>query len=68
VQLCVVRSGAVVLNRTIGHARGNGPRGPDNAEKVLATPETPFVIYSGAKTISAFVVHLPAGRGVARLG
>ena len=30
VQVCVRREGAVVLDRAIGHARGNGPR--DGAE------------------------------------
>src|SRR5947209_16590330 len=58
VQVCVRREGAVVLDRTVGHARGNGPRDRDTSEKVLATPETPFLIYSGAKAITAFVVHM----------
>src|SRR5919201_1036542 len=52
VQVCVRREGAVVLDRAIGHARGNGPRDPEDAEKVPATPGTPFVIYSGAKAIT----------------
>jgi CubicO group peptidase (beta-lactamase class C family) len=63
VQVCVRRSGAVVLNRTIGHARGNGPNDGPDTEKVLATPQTPFVIYSGSKAITAFVVHLLHERG-----
>jgi len=58
VQVCIRREGAVVLDRTVGHARGNGPRDRDTSEKVLATPETPFLIYSGAKAITAFVVHM----------
>jgi CubicO group peptidase (beta-lactamase class C family) len=63
VQVCVRREGAVILNRAVGHASGNGPRDPEDAEKVLATPETPFVIYSGAKAITAFVAHLLAEQG-----
>jgi CubicO group peptidase (beta-lactamase class C family) len=63
VQVCVRRNGAVVLNRALGHARGGGPRDPDEAEKVLATPETPFVIYSGSKALTAFVVHMLHDRG-----
>jgi CubicO group peptidase (beta-lactamase class C family) len=63
VQVCVRREGAVVLNRAIGHARGNGPRDPQNAEKVAATPETPFLIYSGAKAVTAFVIHMLYERG-----
>jgi len=64
VQVCVRRNGAVVLNRAIGHARGNGPRDPADADKVPVTPETPFVIYSGSKAITAFVIHLLHDRGV----
>jgi CubicO group peptidase (beta-lactamase class C family) len=65
VQVCVRRNGAVVLNRAIGHARGNGPHDhADTADSVQATPETPFVIYSGSKALTAFVVHLLHERGV----
>ena len=32
------REGEVVLDRAIGHARGNGPDDPEDAEKVAATP------------------------------
>lgn len=63
VQVCVRRNGAVVLNRAIGHARGNGPRDSADAPKVPATTDTPFVIYSGSKAITAFVVHLLHERG-----
>jgi CubicO group peptidase (beta-lactamase class C family) len=58
VQVCVRRNGAVVLNRAIGHARGNGPRDSPDSAVILATPETPFVIYSGSKAVTALVVHL----------
>lgn len=58
VQVCVRRNGVVVLDRAIGHARGNGPRDPADADKQPATPGTPFLIYSGSKAITAFVVHL----------
>src|SRR5436309_11210729 len=49
VQVCIRRHGAVVLDRAIGHARGNGPQDGPDANKVLATPDTPFLIYSGSK-------------------
>ncbi len=64
VQVCVRREGAVVLNRAIGHARGNGPHDGPDADRRLATPETPFVIYSGAKAVTAFVVHMLHERGL----
>ena len=63
VQVCVRRNGAVVLDRAIGHARGNGPQDGPEVEKVPATPQTPFLIYSGSKAITAFVVHLLHERG-----
>jgi CubicO group peptidase (beta-lactamase class C family) len=63
VQVCVRRHGAVVLNRALGHARGNGPKDSAESEKVRATPATPFLIYSGSKAVTAFVVHMLAERG-----
>lgn len=61
--ICVRREGAVVLNRAIGHARGNGPRESDDAEKVAATPDTPFCVYSASKALTAFVIHTLVERG-----
>ena len=58
VQVCVRREGAVVLDRAVGHARGNGPRDDGRVERVAATPATPFLIYSGSKAMTAFVVHM----------
>ncbi len=63
-QVCVRRHGQVVLDRAIGHGRGNGPRDKAGAERVAATPETPFCIYSTSKAITAFVVHKLCERGV----
>ena len=62
-QLCVRREGEVVLDRAIGHAYGNGPRDGADAPKRLASPQTPFCIYSTSKAITAMVVHLLAERG-----
>ena len=63
-QLCVRRHGEVVLNRAIGHASGNGPRDGRDTPKVIATPETPFCIYSSSKAITALVIHTLAEQGV----
>src|SRR5262245_58714132 len=54
VQVCVRRDGHVVLDRAIGHARGNGPADPPDGEREQATPATPFCVYSGSKAITAF--------------
>ena len=63
VQLCLRRNGVVVLDRAIGHARGNGPHDPPQAPKLLATPETPFCVYSTSKALTAVVIHVLAERG-----
>jgi CubicO group peptidase (beta-lactamase class C family) len=62
-QLCLRRRGHVVLDRAIGHARGNGPHDSADAEKVPVTPDTPFCVYSTSKGITAMLVHLLHERG-----
>ncbi len=57
-QLCLRREGKVVLDRAIGHARGNGPGDSEDAPKVPMTPGTPACIYSASKAVTAMVVHL----------
>ncbi|MGI9125284.1 MAG: serine hydrolase domain-containing protein [Mycobacterium sp.] len=63
-QVCVRRHGAVVLNRAIGHARGNGPNDRKDVERIPATVDTPFCVYSTSKAITAFVVHKLIERGL----
>lgn len=63
VQVCVRHHGAVILNRAIGHARGNGPQDGPEVPRVPATPDTPILIYSGAKAVTATAVHLLHERG-----
>ncbi len=55
--LCLRRHGRVVLDRAIGHARGNGPSDRAETPKILATPETPFCVYSASKAFAAMAVH-----------
>ncbi|MGB3620940.1 beta-lactamase family protein [Ketobacter sp. MCCC 1A13808] len=54
--ICIRRHGEILLNRSIGHAQGNGPgeRGP----KVMATPDTPFCLFSASKAVTAMLIHL----------
>ncbi len=66
--LCVRRHGAVVLDRAIGHARGNGPADGPEIEKVPITPETPVCIFSASKGITATLIHLLDERGVLHVG
>ena len=64
ITVCVRRQGEVVLDRSLGWARGAGPG--ERAARVLATPDTPFCVFSSSKAITATVVHLLDERGVLR--
>ncbi|MDT4940301.1 MAG: hypothetical protein QOJ34_390, partial [Pseudonocardiales bacterium] len=67
ITLCVRRKGQVVLDRSLGWARGGGPMDEPRTERVLATPDTPFCIFSSSKAVTAVVVHLLAERGIVHL-
>ena len=67
IQLCVRRHGQVIIDRAIGHARGNGPDDPVDAAKVAATPQTPFNIFSASKAVTAMLIHLLDQRHVLHL-
>jgi CubicO group peptidase (beta-lactamase class C family) len=55
-QLCVRRHGAVALDRSLGHARGNAP-GERGAPLVRMSTRTPVNLFSAAKAITAMVIH-----------
>lgn len=59
--LCIRRRGQVILDRAIGHARGNGPG--ELGPLVPATPDTLFNFFSGSKSITAMLVLLLEQRG-----
>jgi len=67
IQLCVRHRGAVVLDRSLGYAAGNGPDGCGREPIRLLTPDTPFCTMSASKPVTAMVVHLLAERGLLRL-
>lgn len=54
--ICVRRHGEILLNRSIGHVSGNGPG--DRGKKIVATPETPFCLFSASKAVTAMMIHL----------
>jgi CubicO group peptidase (beta-lactamase class C family) len=60
--LCIRRRGEIIVDRTIGHARGNAPSDPPEAELVRATPDTLFNFFSGSKSVTAMLIHLLAQR------
>ncbi len=57
IQVCIRSHGQIVLHRAIGHARGNAPGSPPSTDRPLATPSTPFLLYSASKAITAMVIH-----------
>ncbi|MGH8461205.1 MAG: serine hydrolase domain-containing protein [Stenotrophobium sp.] len=63
ITFCLRRRGQVVLNRALGHARGNGPLEPASAEKVPALPETPICLFSASKAVTAILTHMLAEDG-----
>ncbi|MET7771291.1 serine hydrolase [Nocardia sp. NPDC005366] len=67
IQICLRRDGHLLVNRTIGHGWGNGPRDAPDAEKVLATPDTPFCGFSTAKGVAATVMFMLIEQGAFRL-
>jgi CubicO group peptidase (beta-lactamase class C family) len=66
--LCVRREGETVIDRAIGWAKGVGPDEPEDAERVPNTPETPHVIFSASKAMTACVAHLLDQQGRLHIG
>ncbi|MGB8328807.1 MAG: serine hydrolase domain-containing protein [Polyangiales bacterium] len=58
IALCIRRRGEVILDRSIGHARGNSPQDPEGTPLVKATPETLYNFFSGSKSVTAMLIHL----------
>lgn len=55
-QLCVRHHGQVVLNRSLGYARGNEP----HSRELLPVPmriDTPINLFSAGKAVSAMLMH-----------
>jgi CubicO group peptidase (beta-lactamase class C family) len=65
--LTVRRRGQVIIDRAIGHVRGNAPDDPPDADKPLATPKTLFNLFSASKTVTAMLAHLLEDRRLVHL-
>lgn len=63
ISLCVRRNGKVVLDRAMGHARGNSPDDTLDSKLVQATPKTLFNLYSASKCVTAMLIHILEERG-----
>lgn len=60
---CLRRRGHIVLNRGLGHARGNGPQEPPSAPQQLLTPDSPVCLFSASKAVTAILAHLLSEEG-----
>lgn len=65
--LCVRRRGQVVLDRSLGHVRGNAPFDLPDGVRVAASPRTLFNLFSASKMVTAMLVHLCDQRGLVHL-
>lgn len=57
ITFCLRKGGQVVLNRSLGHRRGNGPSDSPDTPKELAHPDTPMCLFSASKVVTAMLVH-----------
>lgn len=69
ISLVMRRQGQVVINRSLGHARGNEPKSYEGpaAEKSLLLPETPICFFSASKAITAMLAHKLKELGLVKL-
>jgi len=65
--LCVRRHGKVLIDRAIGHTRGNAPGDPIDGPKVPVRHDTLFNLFSASKAVTAMLMHLLDERGILRL-
>ncbi len=67
IALCVRRHGGVLLDRAIGHARGNGPDDSPQGPAEVCGPDAAFCTLSASKAVTAMVIHLLDQRNLLRL-
>lgn len=68
ITLSLRHKGQLILNRSIGHAEGNGPDDSPYGSKRLATPDTPICVFSASKAVTAILMHKLAEEGGLDLG
>jgi len=64
--LTIRRGGKVILDRAIGHVRGNDPSAPTDAPVPVST-DTLFNMFSASKCITSMLIHLYDDRGLVHL-
>jgi CubicO group peptidase (beta-lactamase class C family) len=56
--------GKIIMARSIGHVRGNGPHDDPDTQKVVARPDTPMCLFSSSKAVTAVLMHMLAEDGL----
>jgi CubicO group peptidase (beta-lactamase class C family) len=67
IAVCVRKHGQIVLERAIGHLRGNAPGAPKDAPKVPIRYDSLFNFFSSSKAVTAMLAHLLEQRGAIHL-
>lgn len=64
---CLRRRGKVLLDRSLGYVRNFDRPVRERSDADIATPDTPFNLFSASKAITAMVIHLLDDRGLVHL-
>lgn len=67
ITVCIRKKNKIILNRSIGHAYGNGPKDSASTPKSLATADMPMCLYSASKAVTAILMHKLAEQGAVNL-
>jgi CubicO group peptidase (beta-lactamase class C family) len=67
ISLCVRRHGQIVIERGIGHLRGNAPSDPRDVPLVPIRYDSLFNFFSGSKAVTAMLIHLLDERNLLHL-
>lgn len=67
IQFCLRRGGKILLNRSLGHAHGNGPHEPAVMPKLVCETDTPICYFSASKAITALLMHILTEQGQVNL-
>lgn len=66
ITVCIRRKGQIIINRSIGYARGHSPEGLAS-DALLGHPDTPICLFSASKLVTAMLVHMLDEQGVINL-
>lgn len=67
IQLSVRRGGQVLMQRAIGHGRGNGPFDRPDSPQIAMGNDTPVCYFSASKAVTALLIHILAEKGLLNL-